>query len=111
MKVRISRKGKSEDGEELFDVEKEKLTFLIHYQCGKSFPVNPEKHKNRDYQICPLCGRINRKLDYFRKKWTPNARRAEKKRKITQSVLEQGYIKNETNGIISKMSDEEILSW
>lgn len=50
------------------------MVILIECENRHRFPVNPAKHVNRDYRICPHrdCGAVVRKKGMFKKSFAPN---------------------------------------
>ena len=63
--------------------------FLIRCECGRRFPVNPDKHLNRDYRICPFCGRTHRKEGLFSKEFNPNPKWAEMRKQRRMEARER----------------------
>ena len=47
------------------------MTEIIHCLCGHNFPVNPNKHKNRNYRLCPKC-LMKHEKKFLGHEWQPN---------------------------------------
>jgi hypothetical protein len=47
------------------------MTILVKCECGKRFPVNPNKHVHDDEIKCPFCGFMH-KNNFKDNNWKPN---------------------------------------
>ena len=69
--------------------------------CGKKFPVNLDKHKNRNYRISPCCHVKVQRPSFFNKGWSPSKAWIEKReedrrialRKRRKRLEELGFLK------------------
>jgi len=57
--------------------------------CYHTFPINPNKHRNRKERYCPRCKTPLEKRGWFDKKWKPNKewlRKREEEQKVREQV-------------------------